>query len=57
MKKIYIPRDTGKLPTDKVEPQQCGNCGTWRQVHDWEVEQCPLCGDEAYNLAELEEQI
>lgn len=36
--------------TGEVEPQKCGNCGTWRQVTDFMVERCPLCGDDEYSL-------
>jgi Zn finger protein HypA/HybF involved in hydrogenase expression len=52
---IHIPRSVNKLPSDEVQPQKCGNCGTWRQVSDYVVEKCPLCGDDEYNLADKDD--
>jgi len=47
-----IPRAISKLPSDEVEPQKCGNCGTYRTVTDYMVEKCPNCGDNEYSLIE-----
>jgi hypothetical protein len=33
------------------EPRKCGNCSTWRQVHDGIVEMCPYCGDDEYEVS------
>jgi len=36
-------------PIIKIEPQECLNCGNWREVDEnYMVEKCKLCGDEEY---------
>ncbi len=33
-------------------PKKCRNCGAERLVHNYIVEECPICGDEGYSLIE-----
>lgn len=37
-------------PTCKINPQRCGNCGVYREVHELIVEKCPNCNDDEYDL-------
>lgn len=37
-------------PTIEIMPQPCGNCGTYREVHEFIVGKCPNCGDDEYDL-------
>lgn len=38
-----------KVPTIKIEPQECLNCGSFREVDErYIVEKCKNCGDDEY---------
>ena len=41
--------------TNEFSSRECGNCRVWRQVKDGIVEKCPNCGDEEYEIVELDE--
>lgn len=37
-------------PSIEIRPQRCGNCGVYRAVNNLEVQKCPKCGDDEYDL-------
>lgn len=38
-----------QIPVISIEPQECLNCGNWREVgSDYYVEKCKICGDDEY---------
>lgn len=38
-----------EIPVIKIEPQECLNCGNFREVDEiYMVEKCRVCGDDEY---------
>lgn len=38
---------------EKEQGDECGNCTEWRVLRGRELEECPSCGDETYNIDEV----